>query len=170
MVEDDVVGRIVGLADLLQDHATLALHLVRIEGRMGQDVADDVGPQRHVLLQHLYVISGLLTRRVGVDMAADILDLLGDRHRRALFGALERHMLEEMRGAVLAGVLVAGAGGDVGAERDGLDAVHPFADDGEAGGQPGDADGVGFGGHAAFLNTVARTWASTAARSAGTRV
>ena len=31
MVEDDVVGRVVGLADLLQDHAALALQLLRLE-------------------------------------------------------------------------------------------------------------------------------------------
>ncbi len=32
MVEDDVVRRVLRLADLLQDHAALALQLVRIEG------------------------------------------------------------------------------------------------------------------------------------------
>jgi hypothetical protein len=78
MVEDDVVGRVVGLADFLQDDAALALQLLRLEGRMGQDVADDVGAERGVLLQHLDVVGGLLARGVGVDVAADRLDLLGD--------------------------------------------------------------------------------------------
>ena len=46
MVEDDVVRRVVGLADLLQDDAALALQLLRLEAAMGQDVADDVGAER----------------------------------------------------------------------------------------------------------------------------
>ena len=82
VVEDDVVGRVVGLADLLQDHGALALQLLRVEGRVRQDVADDVGGQRQVLLQHLDVIGGLLARGVGVEVAADRLDLLGDGARR----------------------------------------------------------------------------------------
>ena len=44
MVEDDVVRRVVRLADLLQDDAALALQFLRLERRMGQDVADDVDP------------------------------------------------------------------------------------------------------------------------------
>ena len=61
----------------------------------------------------------------------------------AAFGALERHVLEEMRDAVLRRQFVARAGGDVGAERDGLDPLHPFGDDGQAGGQAGQLDGFG---------------------------
>ena len=34
--------------------------------------------ERGVLLQHLDVVGGLLARGVGVDVAADRLDLLGD--------------------------------------------------------------------------------------------
>ncbi len=83
MVEDDVVRRVVGLADLLQDDAALALDLLGGEGAVGQDVADDVGPERQVLLQQLDVVGGLLARGVGVDVAADILDLLGDLRRRS---------------------------------------------------------------------------------------
>ena len=89
-----------------------------------------------VFLQHLDVVGGLLARGVGVDVAADRLDLLGDLRGRAALGALERHVLEEVRDAVLRSALVARAGGDIGAERDGLDAVHPLGDDGQAGLQP----------------------------------
>ena len=60
MVEDDVVRRVVRLADLLQDHPPFALHLLRLEGGVGQDVADDVGGERGILLQHLHVVGGLL--------------------------------------------------------------------------------------------------------------
>ena len=81
MIEDDVVRGVVGLADLLQDHGALALHLLRLEGRVLQDVGQDVERQRHILLQHLGVKGRALARGVGVEMAADRLDLLGDGQR-----------------------------------------------------------------------------------------
>jgi hypothetical protein len=74
-------------------------------------------------------------------VAADRLDLLGDLGRRAAFGAFERHVLQEVRDAVLRFLLVSGTGGDIGAERDGLHPLHPFGDNGEAGGEAGELDG-----------------------------
>jgi hypothetical protein len=81
MVEDDVVGRVVGLADLLQDHRALAFELVALEGRVLQDVGEDVERERRVLLQYLGVVGGALSRGVGVQVPADRLDLLGDGER-----------------------------------------------------------------------------------------
>ena len=57
-------------------------------------------------------------------MAADRLDLLGDGERRAPLGALEGHVLEQMRDAVDLGRLVARADIDPDAERHRLDRVH----------------------------------------------
>ena len=74
--------------------------LVRVESRVLQDVGDDVDGERHVLLQHLGVVGGVLARGVGVELAADRLDLLGDGAGDAPLGALERHVLEEVRDAV----------------------------------------------------------------------
>ena len=107
VVKDDVVRGVVGLANLLQDHAALALQFLRFESGVGEDVADDVGGECRILLQHLHVIGGLFPRRVGVDVAADRLDLLGDLHRGSAFGAFEGHVLEEVRDAVLQLLLVA---------------------------------------------------------------
>ena len=81
MVEDDVVRGVVGLADLLQYDGALALHLLGLEGRVLQDVGEDVERQRHILLQHLGVKGGAFARGVGVEVAADRLDLLGDGER-----------------------------------------------------------------------------------------
>jgi hypothetical protein len=81
-VEDDVVGRIGGLPDLLQDHATLDLDLGGIEGGVQHDVGDQVHGQRHVLLQDPRVVGRDLARGIGVDVAAHILDLLGDLQAR----------------------------------------------------------------------------------------
>src|SRR3546814_3218643 len=53
VVEHDVVGCVVGLADLLQDHRALALQLLLKKGRALQDVGNDVEGERRVLGQHL---------------------------------------------------------------------------------------------------------------------
>ena len=108
-VEDDVVGRVVRGADLLQDHVLLALELLGVELGLGQDVGKDVDGQRHVVAQHAGVEGGRLDAGGGVDLAADILDLRGDLPGAAPLGALERHMFEQMRDAVLVVGFVAGA-------------------------------------------------------------
>ena len=145
VVEDDVVGRVVGLPDLLQDHAALALHLLRREGGMGEDVAQDVGGERQVVLQHLGVVGGVLPRRVGVEVAADILDLPRDGGSVALLGALEGHVLQEVGHAVLLGAFVPGAGMDIGADRGGLHAGHGVGNDGQAVGEARQAHGIAHG-------------------------
>ncbi len=86
MVEDDVVGRVLGLADLLQDHLTLALELGRLEGRVLQDVGQDIEAEAEIRAQYFGVIGGLLAAGIGVEMPADGLDLLGDALRRAALG------------------------------------------------------------------------------------
>ncbi len=48
MIEDNVVGRIVRLPDLLQHDAALARQLLRIEGRMLQDIRKYIDCQRCV--------------------------------------------------------------------------------------------------------------------------
>ena len=50
-----------------------------------------------VALQHAGVVGGHIESGRGVEIAADVLDLFGDALRRALRGALERHVLEQMR-------------------------------------------------------------------------
>ena len=99
-VEDDVVGRIVGGADLLQDDVLLALQLFGVELGFRQDVGQDVDGQRHVVAKHARVEGGRLDAGRGIDLAADILDLRGDLPGAAPFGALEGHVLEQMGDAV----------------------------------------------------------------------
>ena len=117
LVEDQVVGRVERLADLLQDDAALALQLVGIEHRIAQDVGHHLDAERHVLLQDRGVVGGDLAAGVGVEAAADVLDLLGDGAGRARPGALERHVLQHVRHAVQLGQFVARAAGDPDAER-----------------------------------------------------
>ena len=162
LVEHEVVGRVLGRADLLHDDVLLALQLLRIEGRIGQDVGQHVERERHVGLEHARVIGGGFDRGAGVEIAADRLDLLGDLARGAPRGALERHVLEQMRNAVLVRPLVAAAGADPDAERGGLQMRHRIGHHDEAGGKTRDFDA-----HAAAPSRAARLveriWRSTAA-------
>ena len=132
-VEDAVVGRIERGADLLHDDVLLARQLLRIEGRVLQDVGQDIERQRHVVLEDAGVVGGGFDAGRGVHLAADRLDLLGDVERRARLRALERHVLEQMRQAVLVLLLGARAGADPDAEGGALELVHRMGDDREAG-------------------------------------
>ena len=110
----------------------LALELVCIELRIGQDVGQDVDGQRHVVAEHARVIGGGFDAGRGVDLAADILDFGGDLEGAAPAGALERHVLEQMRHAVLVVAFVAGSGFDPDAQRNGFDAGQGFGRDCQA--------------------------------------
>ena len=78
--------------------------------------------------------------RRGVEIAADRLDLLGDVARRAPPRALERHMFEKMRQAMLVRSFVARSGPDKDAKRGGLKMRHAIGGDPQAGRQSGDLD------------------------------
>ena len=117
MIEDDVVGRVARLTDLLQHHLALAIEFHRIEGRLGEYVGEDVEPQRHVGLEHPRVKRGLLATRVGVEKTAHSFDLLGDVARGASARAFERHVFEHVRDAHQRARFVARA------------AIDPHADD-----------------------------------------
>ena len=117
-VKDHVVGCVQRLADFLQDDAALDLDLARVENRVQHDIRQHVQRHRHIARQHPHVIAGHIARGIGVDVAADILDGLGNLQGRACRRALEGHMLKEMRDAVLVGAFVAAT------------RVHPDADGG----------------------------------------
>src|ERR1700730_467926 len=124
IVEDDVVGRVVRLADLLQDPRALALELLAVEGRVLKNVGQYVERQRKVLFEYFGIVGCALPRSVGIEMTADGFDLLGDRQGTAPFGSLECHMLEKMRDPIDLGGLVARANIDPNAERDRVDRIH----------------------------------------------
>lgn len=110
---------------------------------MLEDVAEDVERGGDVAALDVGEEGGLLAGGVGVEARAHILDLDLERVRGGpALGALEGHVLEEVRGAVGAGQLEAAAGvdpdadgGHAGGGRVGL------GDDAEAGGERGDARG-----------------------------
>ena len=137
-IEHQIVGRVLDLADLLDDDAALALQFDRIEGRALQDVAQQIDRKRHVLTQHAGVVGSLLARRIGVQMAPHVLDGLGDVAGRAIRGALEGHVLEHVGDAVLLDGFGARANADPDADGRRLQPVHGLADDAQTIGQCGD--------------------------------
>src|SRR5712691_5352362 len=121
------------------------------------DVGGDVERERHILLQHLGVIGRAFARGIGVEVAADRLDLLGDRAGAAPLGALERHVLEEMSGAVDLRRLVPGPDIDPEAERGRIHRIDPVGDDPEPVGERR----LLYGHAAPRFGCVRRAWART---------
>ena len=115
-VEHDVLRRIHRRGDLLEDHVALARQLGAVKARADDDVAQNIEREREVLAQHARVIGGRVDPGRGVELAADRLDLLGDVASAPPRGALEGHMLQEMRDAMLALRFASAAGPDPDAE------------------------------------------------------
>ena len=168
-VPDEIVRGILGRTDLLHDHVLLALQLLRIKCRIGEDVGEDIERKRHVGAQNAGIIGGRLGRGGGIEIAPYRFDLLRDLARGAARRALEGHVLEEVRDAVLVGALVAAAGADPDAQRGGLQVRHGVGNHNKARWQTRD-----FNAHAAAPVSTARLRErmsfSTAAASAGTVV
>ena len=120
-------------ADLLEDDVLLAFEFLRVEDRVRQDVAEDIEGERNVVLEHPGVVGGGLDAGRGIDLAADLLDLLGDFGGGAGPGALEGHVLEQVGQPVLLVPLRARAGADPDAERGAFKVIHFMRDDSEAG-------------------------------------
>ena len=116
-VIDDVVRTVAGGRDLLQDHLALALQLVGRIARVLQDVGQDIERDADVVLERAGVVGGGIEAGGRVELATHLLDLLGDILCGAPSRPLEGHVLEQMRDAMLAVVLVAGARGHPHTER-----------------------------------------------------
>ena len=105
-VVDEVVGLVLRHQDLLEDHRPLGLDLVGPERRRPHDVAQDPEPEVEVLGQQPELEDRVLLGREGVQVAADLVDRLGDLACRPVRRPLEQQVLEEVRGPRLLGGLV----------------------------------------------------------------
>ena len=154
-VEDEVVRRVLDGTDLLQDDALLALELDLVEGRLGQDVGENVEREIGVLGEEVRVVGRLLGARRRVEVAACGFDFFRNGARRAAPRPLEGHVLEQVREPMLGRRLVPRPGADPDAERGGLEVAHAVGDDAQARGQGGDLDA-----HEAAIS--ARPWSTRA--------
>ena len=107
----DVAARRVGVhVHLLDDHALLALDLVGVEARVAEHVDEHVERDVAGLGGALHVVAGELLAGERVELPADRVDLGRDvPRRRTALGALEEHVLGEVRDPTLRPPLVARA-------------------------------------------------------------
>ena len=134
-IVDEVVGRVLDHRDLLEHDLALRVDVdeLRPEDHVGHHVERVLEP----CVGHARVDDRRLARRRGVELAAELVEELGDLLRRVARRALEEHVLDEVRDAGLRLGLVAGAGSDPEAERDRAHAGHALADDAFAAGELG---------------------------------
>ena len=114
----DVVGRALAVHhDFLADDFALEGDLAFREDRTPDEVGQHVGQQR----QRVRVAAGLIgddvLRGAGVERGAHVFGFQADRTGVAALGALEDHVLDEVRQTGLAGGIVAAAGGQVDRQR-----------------------------------------------------
>ena len=135
-IEEEVghLGRGVGdHGQLLEDDRAFLLHLGAVHERAADELDKDVEGELHVQARDLGVVDGVLAVRTRVEDAADGVDGLGDLLRgRALLGALEEQVLDEVGDAGLSVAFVPGASADVEGERDGVGVGHRRREDTEA--------------------------------------
>lgn len=120
VVEDNLLVLLVDLLELPGDDLSFSVNS-RL-GQLGvlQNVGEDLHRLGHVVLERLGVVDGGLSRGVGVEVAAHVLNVELELVLGSLVGALEGQMLEEMGGSVVVGVLVSRAGVDPHAHGGGL--------------------------------------------------
>ena len=92
-----VLRIVVGLADLLEDHAPFDLDVRRIERRRQDDVAEQIERLVEPRVERAAVEPGVLARRERIHVAAETVDLARDRGVRSPARPLEEQMLEEVR-------------------------------------------------------------------------
>src|SRR6185312_7085479 len=160
-IEHQVVGRIVDRPDLLDDDILFPFELVGIERAVGEEVADHVERESGVAPQNPSEVARPLDPGLRVEVAPDILDRLRDLAGASPAGALERHVLDEMREPVLVRALVAGSRGDEDPDRRRLHMGAGLGDDRQPRGKVCDLSA-----HAA-ARAVWRTKSATARRSLG---
>ena len=137
-IEHQVVRRVFDRADLLEDDVLLPFELIRVECALGEKIAHDVERELDVAAHQAGEIARSLDSGLRIEIAADVLDRLGDFAGASTARALERHVLDEMRESVLACALVARSRGDEDADRRGPHMRRRLGDDGEPGRKAGD--------------------------------
>ena len=137
-----VVGVVVVHGDLVEDHVTLGLDVLGGDREDGDHVAEHVDRQRQVLVEDPRVEAGVLLGGEGVELAADRVERDRDVQRRALGGALEQQVLEEVRAAVQGRRLVARADADPDPDAGRADAGQLLGDDPQPAGQDGTPDAL----------------------------
>ena len=130
---EDVVEQVLGIVhfhlQLFEDDALFLFDVRFPKQRIAHHVGQDVEGQRQMLVQDLGVVTDHLLGGERVEAAADGIHRARDVFGRAVLGALEEHVLDEMRDAVLGGSFAARAGLDPDTERHTAHVRHLLTDD-----------------------------------------
>lgn len=132
VVKDNLLVLLVDLLELSGDDLSFS-----VNGRLGQlGVLQNVGQNLHrlghVVLERLGVVDGGLSRGVGVEVAAHVLNVELELVLGSLVGALEGQMLEKVSGSVVVGVFVSRAGVDPHSDGGGLNQRVGLGGNGQA--------------------------------------
>lgn len=100
VIENDVIGRIVGLTDFLQDDLTFAFKFLRIQCGVLQDVGNHINRQFLIFVQDLAIIGRVLARGIGIHLPANCFDFFRNLKCGTTTRTLERHMFKHMGNAV----------------------------------------------------------------------
>ena len=130
--EDQVVGNVSGLGDLLGDDPLFLGQVAGVQARPEDQVRHHRHGQRQAALERADLEAGAIVAGGGVELAALGLDGLDDLTRCPLAGGPKHHVLEQMRPAGLVRALIACAAPDRHRERQGLQPRHRVADDSDA--------------------------------------
>ena len=129
---DQVVGAVRLHLDLFQDDALFLLDILVAEQRVQHQVGQHVESLRQVLVQHLGVETDQFLGGEGVQIAADRIHRARDILGGPAGGALEQHVLDEVRDAVLFAVFAPRTRADPDAHGDGTHVRHGLGDDAHA--------------------------------------
>ena len=130
-VVHELLRRVLVHRDLLEHHLPLRLELG--ERRREDHVAHHVDGRHEVVVGDARVDQRVLTRRRGVQLAAETVEDLCDLERAVPARPLEEQVLDEVRHTCLRRLLVARSGADPVADRRRPNVVEPLGDHAFAG-------------------------------------
>ena len=94
-----VLGVVVAHGDFFQDHLAFDIDVAGRDGGVQHHLADQADRQLRLFGENACVVTGVLVRGEGVELAADRIDGVGDGVAGAVFRALEQQVLEVVRRA-----------------------------------------------------------------------
>ena len=129
---NQVFGIVLVHLDFFEDHLLFLGDVRVVKSRAQHQVGKDIEGDRQVLVEHFRVEAGHFLGRKRVEHPAHRVHRLRDFFRRAPLGALEDHVLDEVRDAVALRRFAARSRAQPDAHRNRTHVRHFFRDDHEA--------------------------------------
>ena len=119
---------VLGHADFFQDHRFFPVDLVFGETRVQNHIRQNIEGFGQMLIEHAGVKAHHFLGGKGVEHAAHAIHFTGNIFSGAAGGALEHHVLDEMRNAVQLGRLAPRTIAQPNSHRNGMDVLHRLGD------------------------------------------